>query len=155
MAGEISTVKLYQLPFCAAPVSSGPGGWLAEREAVKVTTSEGPVPCYIFKAKNRTENCRVHINVHGGGFVRPHVLREEMAGEGQDGLTAGSSLTEQLEAVAAQVKQIRELSGSGHPADQIASMLGMDGQQVRDILVCIQSFPEDDPLAVARLILLG
>ena len=75
-------------------------------------------------------------------------LEEEMAGEGQDGLTAGSSLTEQLEAVAAQVKQIRELSG-------IASMLGMDGQQVRDILVCIQSFPEDDPLAVARLILLG
>ena len=82
-------------------------------------------------------------------------LEEEMAGEGQDGLAAGSSLTEQLEAVAAQVKQIRELSGSGHPADQIASMLGMDGQQVRDILVCIQSFPEDDPLAVARLILLG
>ena len=82
-------------------------------------------------------------------------LEEEMAAEGQDGLTAGSSLTEQLEAVAAQVKQIRELSGSGQPADQIASMLGMDGQQVRDILVCIQSFPEDDPLAVARLILLG
>lgn len=51
---------------------------LAEREAVKVTTSEGPVPCYIFKAKNRTENCRVHINVHGGGFVRPHVLRDEI-----------------------------------------------------------------------------
>ena len=75
--------------------------------------------------------------------------------EGQSGLVAGSSLTEQLEAVAAQVKQIRELSGNGHPADQIASMLGMDGQQVRDILVCIQSFPEDDPLAVARLILLG
>lgn len=67
----------------------------------------------------------------------------------------GSSLTEQLEAMAAQVKEIRELSGTGHPADQIASMLGMDGQQVRDILVCMQSFPEDDPLAVARLIVLG
>lgn len=50
---------------------------LAEREEVKVTTSEGPVPCYIFTAKNRTKNCPVHINVHGGGFVRPHVLRDE------------------------------------------------------------------------------
>lgn len=47
--------------------------------------------------------------------------------------------------MAAQVKEIRELSGTGHPADQIASMLGMDGQQVRDILVCMQSFPEDEP----------
>ena len=51
---------------------------LAEREEVKVTTSEGPVPCYIFTAKNRTKNCPVHINVHGGGFVRPHVLRDEI-----------------------------------------------------------------------------
>lgn len=82
-------------------------------------------------------------------------LEEEAAPEGQDGLAGGSGLAEQLEAVAAQVKQIRELSGTGHPADQIASMIGMDGQQVRDILVCMQSFPEDDPLAVARLIVLG
>ena len=48
-----------------------------------------------------------------------------------------------------------ELSGAGHPAGAIASMLGMDVQQVRDIMVCVQSFPEDDPLAVARLIVLG
>ena len=57
--------------------------------------------------------------------------------------------------MADRVKQIRELSSGGHPADQIAAMLGMDGQQIRDILVCMQSFPEDDPLAVARLIVLG
>ena len=80
---------------------------------------------------------------------------EEETAEGQSGLADGSSLTEQLEAMAAQVKEIRELSGTGHSADQIASMLGMDGQQVRDILVCMQSFPEDDPRAVARLIVLG
>ena len=24
------------------------------------------------------QNCPVHINVHGGGFVRPHVLRDEI-----------------------------------------------------------------------------
>ena len=57
--------------------------------------------------------------------------------------------------MADRVKQIRELSAGGHPTDQIAAMLGMDGQQIRDILVCMQSFPEDDPLAVARLIVLG
>ena len=51
---------------------------LADREEVKVSTSEGPVPCYVFTAKNRTANCPVHINVHGGGFVRPHVLRDEI-----------------------------------------------------------------------------
>ena len=57
--------------------------------------------------------------------------------------------------MAERVKQVMELSGAGHPADRIASMLDMDDQQVRDILVCVQSFPEDDPLAVARLIVLG
>ena len=82
-------------------------------------------------------------------------MEEETAPAGQNGLAGGSGLTEQLEAMASQVKQIRELSAGGHPADQIAAELNMDGQQVRDILVCMQSFPEDDPLAVARLIILG
>ncbi len=82
-------------------------------------------------------------------------MEEEMAPEGQNGLTGGSGLTEQLEAMAARVKQIRELSAAGHPADRIAMMLNMEDRQVRDILVCMQSFPEDDTLAVARLIVLG
>lgn len=51
---------------------------LADREEVEVPTCEGPVTCYIFTAKNRTEHCPVHVNVHGGGFVRPHVLRDEV-----------------------------------------------------------------------------
>lgn len=51
---------------------------LADREEVKIETVSGPVKCYVFTAKNRTANCRVHINVHGGGFVRPHVLRDEV-----------------------------------------------------------------------------
>ncbi|MDO4620460.1 MAG: alpha/beta hydrolase fold domain-containing protein [Lachnospiraceae bacterium] len=51
---------------------------LAERQEVRVPSSEGEVPCYIFTAKNREPFCRVHINVHGGGFVRPHVLRDEL-----------------------------------------------------------------------------
>ena len=82
-------------------------------------------------------------------------MEEERAPEDQDGLAGGNGLTQQLETMAARVKQVRELSAAGNPADQIAAMLDMDGQQVQDILVCMQSFPEDDPLAVARLIVLG
>lgn len=82
-------------------------------------------------------------------------MEEETASENQDGLAGGSGLTQQLEAMAARVKQVKELSAAGNPADQIAAMLDMDGQMVQDMLVCMQSFPEDDPLAVARLIVLG
>ncbi len=51
---------------------------LADRQEVWVETSEGNVPCYVFTAKNRVPRCPVHVNVHGGGFVRPHVLRDEI-----------------------------------------------------------------------------
>lgn len=51
---------------------------LASRQQIDVQTSEGKVRCYIFTAHNHTENCPVHINLHGGGFVRPHVLRDEI-----------------------------------------------------------------------------
>lgn len=36
------------------------------------------VPCYIFTAKNRIPHCPVLINVHGGGFVVGHMLRDEI-----------------------------------------------------------------------------
>ena len=51
---------------------------LADREEVTVKSDSGDLKCYVFTAKNRTANCRVHINVHGGGFVRPHVIRDEI-----------------------------------------------------------------------------
>ena len=58
-------------------------------------------------------------------------LEEEPAEADREGLAGADGLKEQLETMADRVKQIR------------------------DILVCMQSFPEDDPLAVARLIVLG
>ena len=58
-------------------------------------------------------------------------LEEEPAEADREGLAGADGLKEQLESMADRVKQIR------------------------DILVCMQSFPEDDPLAVARLIVLG
>lgn len=82
-------------------------------------------------------------------------LETETGDQEASGLNTASNVAMELEAMAERVKQVMELSGAGHPADRIASMLDMDDQQVRDILVCVQSFPEDDPLAVARLIVLG
>lgn len=52
---------------------------LADKETVLIPVGEtDDVTCYVFTAKNRTANCPVHINVHGGGFVRPHVERDEI-----------------------------------------------------------------------------
>ena len=51
---------------------------LARREETEVPTSAGTSKCYVFTAKNRIPNCPVHINVHGGGFVRPHMVRDEI-----------------------------------------------------------------------------
>lgn len=51
---------------------------LAVREEYNVPSGDKTVKCYVFTAKNRTAGCPVHINVHGGGFVRPHVLRDEI-----------------------------------------------------------------------------
>ena len=32
----------------------------------------------IYTAKNRTDNCPVHINIHGGGFVCPHQINDSL-----------------------------------------------------------------------------
>jgi len=49
---------------------------LSEKEEFELDTSGGRLKIHLFTAKNRTANCPVHINVHGGGFVRPHALRD-------------------------------------------------------------------------------
>jgi acetyl esterase len=51
---------------------------LAIKKEVDVPTSEGVTRCYVFTAKNREPRCAVHINTHGGGFVRPHLFRDEI-----------------------------------------------------------------------------
>lgn len=40
---------------------------------VKRTVDDYEYTFYIYRAKNRTENCPIHINIHGGGFVAPHM----------------------------------------------------------------------------------
>jgi len=51
---------------------------LSEREEINLETESGTIKAYKFTAKNRIPNCPLHINVHGGGFVRPHALRDEL-----------------------------------------------------------------------------
>ncbi|MCD8220840.1 MAG: alpha/beta hydrolase [Clostridiales bacterium] len=52
---------------------------LADKETFVLPVGEDDdVTVYVFTAKNRTANCPVHINIHGGGFVRPHVERDEI-----------------------------------------------------------------------------
>ena len=46
---------------------------LVERKEIMVEVSSVnvPVKCYITTAKDKAENCPVHVNMHGGGFVFP------------------------------------------------------------------------------------
>lgn len=66
-----------------------------------------------------------------------------------------ASLSEQVKQMAAQVRQVKELSVQGKTAAQIAEILGVETRLVTDILICVQSFPEDNDIAVAHLILMG
>lgn len=71
------------------------------------------------------------------------------------GLSSGSEVSEKLQQVAADVTKILALSSQGKNASVIAQELGVEPGYVSDIMACIQAFPEDNPLAVARLIVLG
>lgn len=45
---------------------------------VPVPAVNVPVKCYISTAKDKSENCPVHINMHGGGFVFPQDTDDDM-----------------------------------------------------------------------------
>ena len=51
---------------------------LADREEFSLTVDGAPIRMYVFTAKNRIPHCPVHINIHGGGFVRKHETRDEI-----------------------------------------------------------------------------
>lgn len=80
-------------------------------------------------------------------------MEDEMAEEPPAGSTAG--LHADVQRVAAEVRRVKELSGQGKTAVEIAGMMGVEPKYVSDIQVCIQSFPEDNDIAVAHLILMG
>lgn len=61
----------------------------------------------------------------------------------------------EAERTAEDVRQVMELTAQGKSARDIAGQLGFELEYVNNIQVCVQSFPEDNPIAVAHLILMG
>lgn len=64
------------LPFC------GPDDYLdrmglVSKETLRIPTSAGDSVCYLFRAKGRTANDLLYINIHGGGFVQRHSVWDE------------------------------------------------------------------------------
>lgn len=52
---------------------------LSRMETVEMPPVDGwPYKLYIFHAKNKTPNCPVHINVHGGGWLLGHMLNDTL-----------------------------------------------------------------------------
>lgn len=51
---------------------------LCDEETVTRTVDGFEYKFYIYRAKNRTADCPIHINIHGGGFVGPHAPNDSM-----------------------------------------------------------------------------
>lgn len=51
---------------------------LADEEIITRTVDGFDYKLYIYRAKKRTPNCPIHINIHGGGFVGPHAPCDSM-----------------------------------------------------------------------------
>lgn len=73
----------------------------------------------------------------------------------ESGLSEASTVSAELNRVAEQVRQVIALSSQGKSAAKIAAELGKTKQYISDIMVCVQAFPEDNPMAVARLMVMG
>lgn len=80
-------------------------------------------------------------------------IEEDAAESGMADHTA--SLNADVQRVAADVRKVKELAGQGKNMAEIAGLLGVEQKYVSDILICVQSFPEDNDIAVAHLILMG
>lgn len=70
------------------------------------------------------------------------------------GMDPASEVQRKVQKIAGDVRRVMELSGKGDTAEQIAAQLGVEASYVADIMVCVQSFPEDDPIAVAHLMMM-
>lgn len=80
---------------------------------------------------------------------------EELGAEDGFELDHVTEVQQKVHKIAEDVRRVTELSGKGEPAEQIAAELGVEAAYVADIMVCVQSFPEDDPIAVAHLMMMG
>lgn len=51
---------------------------LCEQETISRTVDNYEYTIHIMTAENRVKNCPVHINIHGGGFIAPHMENDTM-----------------------------------------------------------------------------
>lgn len=80
-------------------------------------------------------------------------IEEEATESGMSDHTA--SLGADVQRVAADVRQVKAFAGQGKTVAEISGLMGVEQKYVSDILICVQSFPEDNDIAVAHLILMG
>lgn len=67
--------------------------------------------------------------------------------------TGRTTAQQEIARIAQLVRQATDLSCQGRTAASIAEELGVTEQYIKDILICVQSFPEDNPVAVAHLMM--
>lgn len=49
-----------------------------KKETIRMPETDGwPFRLYLFRAKNRGKNCRIYINVHGGGYYTGHLENDD------------------------------------------------------------------------------
>lgn len=65
-----------------------------------------------------------------------------------------ASGNDRLIQISRDVERVIALAGQGSPIDAIAEKLCLDRQYVYTILACAQGFSEDDPIAVAHLVMM-
>lgn len=53
------------------------------------------------------------------------------------------------------VKNVLSVYGEGKSVEEIAHLLSLEADYVHTILYCAQGFSEDDPIAVARLVMMS
>lgn len=80
---------------------------------------------------------------------------EDFMEEESGGSLTGQKTTPDLEEAAVTIRQILSLAAEGRKTGEIAEELGLTFDYVSQAQICAQSFPEDDALAIARLLIMG
>lgn len=61
----------------------------------------------------------------------------------------------ELEKAASEIREVLKLAGKGKHVEAIAAELNLSADYVSQIQICAQSFPEDNAMAIARLLVMG
>lgn len=65
------------------------------------------------------------------------------------------TVIDELKQAAEVITQVLKLAGEGKKVEDIAGEMCLQEDYVRQIQICAQSFPEDNAMAIARLLVMG